>query len=180
MRNEKFREEFYTGLEKILIKMNMTLFACIIDKKKHFGKYDLRAIYPYLLSLEILVEKFTLYLKEVNDQGIIIAESRNPQLDNELNLAYLGLKINGTRFIKAKEITERITHFFIKKKEENIAGLQLIDSMVSPIGRKYMGYKSYLNYAIIEEKFRRNKEGKYMGYSLVILPKKDGRPPHWQ
>lgn len=93
-----------------------------------------------------------------------------------MNLAFLGLKINGTRFLKAKEITERISNFLIKKKEENVAGMQIIDSIVSPIGRKYLGYRNYWDYGIIENKFRKNKDGKYMGYGLVILPKRMGGP----
>ena len=156
--------------------INFTFIACIIDKQKHIEKYELRAVDPYLLSLEVLIEKFTIYLRETNDTGMIIAESRSNQLDNELNLAFLGLKINGTKFVKAKEMTERITAFIIRKKEENIAGLQLVDSLVSPVGRKHLKYQDYLDYAIIENKLRKNKEGKYMGYGLVILPKKMGGP----
>lgn len=176
MRDIKFREKFYKGLNELLGRIDFTLLACIIDKNRHIEKYELRATDPYLLSLEVLVEKFTIYLRENNDKGMIIAESRSAQLDNELNLAYLGLKINGTRFIKAKEIIERIADFHIRKKEENVAGLQIIDSIVSPIGRKYLGYKEYLDYKVIESKFRKNKEGNYMGFGLVILPKKLGGP----
>lgn len=176
MRVKDFRNRFYLELTEFLYKINFGLLACLIDKRSHLHRYDLRAFDPYLLSLEVLVEKFTIYLKENNDSGVIIAESRSPQLDNELNLAFLGLKINGTRFIKAKEITERIKNFTIRKKEENIPGLQIIDSVVSPIGRKYLGYKDYLDYGLVESKFRKNKDGKYLGYGMVILPKKLGGP----
>jgi len=180
MRRKEFREEFYAKLGKCIDDIDMTFVACIIDKKEHKDKYDLRAQDPYLLSMEILVEKFVLFLKDVRDKGTIIAESRNPQLDNELNLAFLGSKISGTRFFKPKEISENITDFYIKKKEENIVGLQIADSMVTPVGRKYLQYKDYLDFSVIERKFRKNEEGKYLGYGLVILPKKIGRPPHWQ
>ena len=176
MRVKDFRDRFYSGLAEVLRKIDFSLVACLIDKKNHLQKYDLRAVDPYLLSLEILVEKFTIYLRENKDNGIIIAESRNPQLDNELNLSFLALKINGTRFVKAKEITERIKNFAIRKKGENIPGLQIIDSVVSPIGRRYLGYKDYFDYRLIESKFRKNKEGKYWGFGMVILPKKLGGP----
>jgi hypothetical protein len=45
-------------------------------------------------------------------------------------------------------------------------------TIVSPIGRRFLGYKDYLDYEVIENKFRKNKEGKYQGSGLVILPKK--------
>ena len=176
MRLKNFRHQFYSELKEILHKIEFSLIACLIDKKSHLHRYDLRAVDPYLLSLEVLVEKFTIYLRENHDKGIIIAESRSPQLDNELNLSFLGLKINGTRFTKAKEITERISNFTIRKKEENIPGLQIIDSVVSPIGRKYLGYKDYLDYSLVESKLQKNKEGKHMGYGMVVLPKKLGGP----
>ena len=176
MRLKDFRHEFYSSLANVLHKIDFSLLACLIDKKNHLEKYDLRAVDPYLLSLEVLVEKFTIYLRENNDSGVVIAESRNPQLDNELNLSFLALKINGTRFIKAKEIADRVVNFVIRKKEENIAGLQIIDSIVSPIGRRYLGYKDYIDYDLIKSKFRKNKEGKYLGYGMVILPKKMGGP----
>ena len=118
MRLNDFRYQFYSELTEILRKIDFSLVACLIDKKNHLHRYDLRAVDPYLLSLEVLVEKFTIYLRENNDSGIIIAESRNPQLDNELNLSFLGLKINGTRFIKAKEIAERISNLAIRKKKK--------------------------------------------------------------
>jgi len=172
MRNGEFRSRFYAELAHVIREIDFVLLACIIDKEKHLDKYQLRAMDPYLFSMEILVERFAYYLKEVNDQGIIIAESRGPQLDNEINLAFLGLKINGTRFLKPKDITQRIDNFIIRKKEENIAGLQITDSIVSPIGRRFLGYKDYLDYKVIENKFRKNKEGKYQGSGLVILPKK--------
>ena len=62
-------------------------------------------------------------------------------------ILYLNLKINGTKFLRPKEITNNIQDFKIKKKDENIAGLQLIDTIITPIGRRYLGLKNYyLNY----------------------------------
>lgn len=171
MRRADFRLRFYVGLANVIRGINFVLLACIVDKEKHLDKYQLRAMDPYLFSLEILVERFAYYLKEVNDRGVIIAESRGQQLDNEINLAFLGLKINGTRFLKPKDIAQRIENLIIHKKEENISGLQITDSIVSPIGRRYLGYKDYLDYGVIENKFRKNREGKYQGSGLVVLPK---------
>ena len=110
-------------------------------------------------------------MKEINEKGKIIAESRNTQLDNELELAYLNLKIDGTRYLPPKQVTNNIKEFVIKKKEENIVGLQLIDSIVTPIGRKYLNLKNfYLEYENIKNKFRKNSCGKYKGLGLMIIP----------
>ena len=147
--------------------------ACIIDKIEHLKHYRY-PINPYILSLEIIIEKFVMFLNKEKEQGMIIAESRNNQLDNELNLAFLDIKIRGTRFLNPSEIVDKIdNHFYIKRKEENVAGLQLIDSIITPIGRRYLGLKNrYLDYNIIKNKFNKHPCGRYRGYGLVILPRK--------
>jgi len=144
MKDKNFRECFYKGLNNLIEKTDFTLLSCIIDKTKHKGKYGMLAIDPYLLSLEVIIERFVMFLKEDEEKGVVIAESRGPQLDNELELAFLNLKIRGTRFLRPKDIAERIDNFIIKKKEENIAGLQLADSLVTPIGRRFLNKVNYI------------------------------------
>lgn len=135
-------------------------------------KYGLLALEPYILSLEVLIERFVMSLLQSQERGVVIAESRGNQLDNELELTFLNLKIKGTRFLRPKDIVERIEGFFIRKKEENIAGLQLADALVTPIGRRYLNRTNYyINYEMIKGKFRRMECGRYKGYGLVILPK---------
>ncbi|MFC2140281.1 DUF3800 domain-containing protein [Candidatus Auribacterota bacterium] len=176
MIEKNFRDKFYTKLNHIIKETDFTLISAIIDKKEHNKKYGYRAIDPYLLSLEVIVERFIFFLQQTQDKGVIIAESRGNQLDNELELSFLDLKINGTKFLRPKEITDKIENFMIKKKKENIAGLQLVDAVVTPVGRKYLKRKNYyLNYDVIKSKFRKNKCGKYKGFGLVILPVKEKR-----
>lgn len=173
MISKEFREKFYSGLNTIIQTTEVSVYACIIDKKRHVESYKY-PINPYTYSLEVIVEKFVMDLNRANKQGMIIAESRGSQFDNELNLAYLNLKISGTRFLKASEVNNRIGNdFYIKKKVENIAGLQLTDSFATPIGRKYLGLKNYyLDYEVIKSKFQKHACGRIKGYGLVILPNK--------
>ncbi len=179
--DKAFRERFYAGLNKIIKDADFTLIACIVDKEEHIKHYK-NAIDPYLLSLEIVLERYVMFLKRNKEKGVVIAESRGTQLDNQLNLAFLDLKISGTRFLRPVDIVDTIVDFRIKKKDENIAGLQLIDTIISPIGRKYLNRKNfYISYDAIKSKFRKHDCGKYKGYGLVILPKKEIRqPPHTQ
>ncbi|MFH1283615.1 MAG: DUF3800 domain-containing protein [bacterium] len=174
MKEKSFREKFYDRLSQIINTANVGLVACIIDKKRHIEKYGMLAMDPYILSLEILVERYVMFLKITREKGIIVVESRGHQLDNELELAFLNLKINGTRFLRPVEIKETIQSFIFKKKEENVAGLQLVDVMVTPIGRRYLNKVNYyIQYDAIKKKFRKSSCGKYAGYGLVILPRKE-------
>lgn len=170
--NKDFREKFYVSLNKILKDTDLTLLACVVDKREHIKHYK-NAMDPYLLSLEVVLERYIMFLKRNKEKGVVIAESRSHQLDNQLNLAFLDIKISGTRFLRPRDIVDTIVDFRIKKKDENIAGLQLIDTIISPIGRRFLGRKNfYIAYDVIKNKFRKHDCGKYKGYGLVVLPKK--------
>jgi len=103
--------------------------------------------------------------------GLIIAERRDPTLDHELELAWLNLKIQGTRYFQAQQIESRILGLNLCAKCKNIAGLQLADLVVTPIGRYVLGKPIKEDFNAIESKFRRNPSGKWQGYGLIVLPK---------
>lgn len=166
-----FRQEFYQELNQLIQKLKFTIVACVVKKDAHLSRYGLAALDPYFLSLDILVERFCLEIGNVANGGIIIAERRNPTLDHELDLAWLNLKIQGTRYLKANQIEKRITGLKLSAKSENIAGLQLADLVLTPIGRYILGKAIKEDFRIIESKFRRSKSGQWKGYGLVVLPK---------
>lgn len=166
-----FRKHFYEAENQLLAKLDYKILACAIKKDEHFKKYGLAAIDPYMLSLDCLVERFVFELEAQRKQGIIVAESRNSILDNQLELAFLSLKVQGTSFVSASKIKQAIIQLTIKDKKENIAGLQLADLIASPIGRHILGKRNQVDYKVIERKYR-NQQGRYFGYGLVVLPKK--------
>jgi hypothetical protein len=166
-----FRKHFYERIAAVLNKLDYKILACAIKKDEHFKKYGLAAIDPYMLSLDCIVERFVFELEEINQSGIIIAESRNSILDNELELAFLNLKVQGTSYVSASKVKKVVTQLSIKDKKENIVGLQIADLIASPIGREILGKRNQIDYKVIEKKYR-NKDGKFLGYGLVMLPKK--------
>jgi len=142
VKEKDFREEFYRQLNDLLRKTEFTLLSSIIDKKRHKERYGTLALDPYNISLEVVIERFIRYLSK------------------------------GTSFLKPKDIRDRIENFVIRKKGENIPGLQLVDAVVTPIGRRYANRKNYyLDYNLIKSKFWKSSCGKYKGFGLVILPK---------
>jgi hypothetical protein len=168
----EFRKHFYQKVKAVLNKLDYKILACVIKKDEHFKKYGLAAIDPYMLSLDCLVERFVFELEEMGKPGgIIIAESRNSVLDNQLELAFLNLKVQGTSYVSASKVKKAISQLSIKDKKENIAGLQIADLIASPIGREILGKKNQIDYKVIEKKYR-NRGGRYFGYGLVVLPKK--------
>lgn len=118
-------------------------------------------------------ERFCFEMGPQTGGGMIVAEKRGPTLDHQLDLAWLNLKIQGTAYLKAKTIEERIVNITSRHKNENIAGLQIADMIVTPIGRHLMGKKHiYPRFEAIEKKFRKGQAGNTEGAGLVVLPKK--------
>lgn len=165
-----FRAHFYAKLNELMRTLDYQVVACVIRKDAHHERYGLAALDPYMLSLNVLVERFCFEIGDQVGGGVIVAEKRDPALDHELELAWLNLKITGTRFLRARAIEERISSLNTRDKRENIAGLQLADLVVSPIGRHVIGKRTHEDWAIIESKFRRWR-GEHLGPGLIVLPK---------
>jgi hypothetical protein len=170
LKDRDFRAEFYARLNALMAAWEYEVVACVVRKDEHLARYGAAALDPYLLSLDVLVERFALEIGNVRWGGTIVVESRGYPLDAQLELAWLNLKIQGTERLRAVEVTERIRGLSIRDKRENIAGLQLADLVVTPIGRHVLGKRSHEDFRIIESKFRRSR-GEYQDEGLIILPK---------
>jgi hypothetical protein len=176
MVKHSFRMEFFGELERLIAELEFKIVAAVIRKQDHLDKYGLNAIDPYLLSLSLLVERFIFECGAAG--GTIIAEARDPTLNNALDLAFLNLKIQGTDYLSAAKIQKRIHNFAIRDKAENLAGLQIADVIASPIGRRAIGKTTYPAYCslgdffqVLKPKFRQDWKGRIEGMGLITLPK---------
>lgn len=165
--NAEFRKKFYKALNKFLEKIEFALVSCIIKKSAHLDKYGTTALDPYLLSFNVLLDEFIAELPS-SERGKIIAEKRNANLDNQLELAWLNLKINGTENVKGSDIKEKIETLSMIPRLANEAGLQIADLVANPIGRHvlYLEKKEpghEVKYSVLEKKIKKGK--------LTILPK---------
>lgn len=170
MKERDFCEVFYKKLNQLISKLNISIVACAIKKEHHMEKYGFEALDPYHLSLNVLVERFCFSVGK-NDQGSIYAEARDPTLDRQLDLAWLNLKVSGTKYVQATDINNKIDNLHIKTKEARIAGLEIADAIVTPIARQILGRKSRVDLEVIESKMRKSAEGQITGFGLVTLPK---------
>ncbi len=171
LKDTGFRQQFYERLNVLMSELRYSVVACAIHKNHHLSRYGVAALDPYLLSLNVLVERFCMDIGNVEGGGLIVAERRDATLDHELDLAWLNLKIQGTRFMQATKIEKRVLALNLRDKKANIAGLQLADLIVTPIGRRELGKTVKEDYQVVEQKFRRSPQGEINGYGLVVLPK---------
>lgn len=168
--NPRLRIEFYQALNGLMRELDYQVVACVIKKDEHLVRYGVDAIDPYVLGLRVLVERFCQEIGSTHDGGMICAERRGPELDAELESAWMGIVRTGTPFKRAGEISNRIVDLSLKDERLNIGGLQLADLFVSPIGRVAVGKTTGDDWEIIKSKLRRGRGG-YEGHGLVVLPK---------
>ncbi|MGV8041967.1 MAG: DUF3800 domain-containing protein [Thermoanaerobaculaceae bacterium] len=171
LQETSFRMRFYGALNELMASLDYKVVACAIRKDQHLARYGLAAVDPYMLSLDVLVERFCFEIGDKARGGLIVAEKRDPTLDHQLELAWLNLKIQGTRYLQATVIEQRVAGLVTRSKADRVAGLELADLVVSPIGRAVLGRQVKEDYRIIEAKMRRGWKGEHRGFGLVVLPK---------
>lgn len=171
LKDASFRKQFYAELNTLMRTLDYEVIACVVKKEAHLQRYGLAAVDPYMLSLDILVERFCMMVGDHENGGIIVAEKRDPTLDRQLDLAWLNLKVQGTKFMQASQIEKRMQSLILRDKKANIAGLQLADLVVTPIGRHILGKPTKEDFQIVESKMRRSPSGRIEGYGLITLPK---------
>jgi hypothetical protein len=169
-----FRENFMAAMSEMMSTLDYTVVACVIHKDRHVARYGDRARDPYDFGLEVVVERFCFEVGDVEDGGVIYAERRRDDLDLALDIAWERLRVEGTYHLNKHQpgqIDKRIIGLNLKAKSVNIAGLQLADLVISPIGRHFKGLYTHDNWDIVRRKMCRDRFGRVEGYGLVVLPK---------
>ncbi len=128
-----FRRSFYKDFEHFLRSARVSIVACVILKDKHFANYGLEARDPYLLSFDNLLNRLVFDLNDT-EKGQLIAESRNSILDNQLEIAYLASRVEGTNKVQPAELKLKLEPAIqFKQKSDNLAGLQIADMVASTL-----------------------------------------------
>ena len=165
-----FRERFYGSLNTLMSRLEYRVVACAIRKPDLLKRRGAKVRDPYSISLRVVVEQLCFAVGDEPYSGAIIAESRDRTLDRDLELTWESLRLEGTNYLRAETIRENIVDFRIKSKQENIAGLQLADLVVSPIGRHVIGKSDRDDWRSVEPKILRRRDGEMDGYGLTVLP----------
>jgi hypothetical protein len=171
MKDPAFRGRFLDALNEAMRRWSYTVVACAVRKDHHARKYGTSAIDPYMLSLEVVVERFCYELRQHGIVGAdITAEARGQPLDRILERSWQDVLATGTRYVGRHELADRVRRLELRTKMAGEAGLELADLVVSPIGRHVIGKPPREDWAIVFEKLRR-RGGAWRGPGLVVLPR---------
>jgi hypothetical protein len=187
--DEVKRENFNKDLLKIMDSLQYGVISVLVDKKALVDKYGLiKAQDPYALALEYLMQRYQYWMQDASRleghvvTGDILAEARGGREDRTTKetyrLIYCGKGYNrlldADKYYSSKEIK-------LKKKKDNIAGLQFVDLISHPARRyilsknglannlKQTSFEQSVVNILVKTKFRR-KKGIIEGAGTVFFP----------
>ncbi len=189
LKTEEIRNMFNFDLLSIMSEIRYGVISVVIDKRQLVSRYGIQhAQDPYALALECLMQRYQYWMQEYSSKkghifGDIMAESRSGKEDGVTKGAYrliyrgegnIGLK-NAEQFFSSKEIK-------MKKKKDNIAGLQFVDLVSHPARRfilsnyglardlQQTSFEQKVVEILVKQKFRRHN-GSIIGAGAVLFPK---------
>lgn len=109
LRIKEVQESFDQDLLDFLRMFDYTVFTVVIDKLEHLRKYTAWSFDPYHYCLRVLVERYVLWLREIDSVGDVMAESRGGKEDRRLKDSFNRLYRTGTEFLEPKIFSDYLT-----------------------------------------------------------------------
>lgn len=132
--NQRFERELLDLVEKASFWM-----ACVVvDKSSYVSRAERELFNPYHYCIAALLESYGGWLDQIGAKGDVMAESRGSKEDQQLRHEFESTVANGTLRRPADWFQRVLTSSKIKlkKKEHDIAGLQLADLLAYPLKRE--------------------------------------------
>jgi hypothetical protein len=183
LRNDQTRKNFDDALLTLIETATYRVVTVIIDKKEHKAKYTVWHFQPYHYCMTVLLERYLRLLKANNTVGDVMAESREKKDNKRLSKAYRYLYKNGTDNIPAAMFQQWLSsrEIKIKRKVDNIAGLQFADLIANPSCRELIctrmktpmtaDFSKKVVEILYRKKYRRNPyNGTVSGWGTKWLP----------
>jgi len=183
LRDENVRKCFDESLLRALKDWEYTVITVIIDKLEHKQQYQTWQFHPYHYCIQVLLERFILFLEENDGRGDAMVESRGRAEDEKLKKSYSRLFEKGTDFVSAEQWQSRLSsgQLKLKPKSANIPGLQLADLIAYPSRKSILvernidetsgeNFGTEIAKILEKYKYRRNPYGQIWGFGKKMLP----------
>lgn len=176
------QDRFNEQVLSMLAAGDYTVITVLVDKLEMTRQRHWKNQHPYHYLMEIIVEKFTLFLEACGATGDIMPEARQGKKDKALQDAFAEVRMNGTRYVPPELIRNRLRAESLKfrTKKDNIAGLQLCDLIAHPshmdVRHQYGHDISLGPFArsvlkiLHDKKYNRSKSGEVRGFGMKYLP----------
>lgn len=136
LQNETMRQKFLPELSALMATLPFTLFITAIHKTAYAQRYGDGAKNPYDVALEYSFERVLHFLEEQKESQLpVIAEARGQQEDDALRASFHRLMTQGTYYNKAERFQKLVCPISFRRKQDNIAGIQVADLCAHPTAR---------------------------------------------
>ncbi len=176
------RGAFDTELLDLLRKAPLRVIAVAVDKCTH-GRAKHRSITdPYHYALLAMLQRYCGWLQYAGRRGDLMAEARGGVEDKAFSAEYERLYRSGGPYLPRELVQGTLTSSKpkMKRKERNIAGLQVADALAHPLTRDVLvAYERLPNLgstfadlvvsAVRQHYNRRMDTGRIRGYGQVFL-----------
>ena len=170
------KQRFYEEINKILKDKVYVIVCCSILKEPYIRQYG-RLNDVYGQSLSYIMERTVFYLDSLAANSIhltTIVECRGKKEDKALLDYYNKVSDRGTYWVTSARIKNYFKEFEMKRKSENLIGLQIADLVAYPITRHVLDEDAVnIAFDIIKENIYQ-KEGKL--YGMKVFPNKKESP----
>jgi len=182
LNDEKVRELFDRLMFHTFENCQFSVITALIDKHEMMQKSYWQQNHPYHFAMSIIVEKYTQFLERKSDIGDIMPEGRKGKKDKQLQLEFNRVRNEGTSYVNAERIQQRIpgSKLKIRYKRDNIAGLQLCDLIAHPSHMNIREMREHdvalgkyarrVSNLLQQSKYDRSNWGKVNGYGIKYFP----------
>lgn len=177
-------DEALRSLDALIEKLDFTLFVVAIDKAAFQRQYLANAagsLLPgshYGICLDFLLERVVYCLLARNDaHAHVLAETRNRMEDAKLQMEYQRLQLEGTLFHADTWFRYQLgPHITFHGKDDNVAGLQLVDVLLKAVVDKLARPESDPpRWAVARKKLYDGDKGRVRGWGLKVFPHDEER-----
>lgn len=170
------KQRFYEQINDILKQDVYVIVCCSILKEPYIRQYG-RLNDVYGQSLSYIMERTVFYLDSLATNDIhltTIVECRGKKEDKTLLDYYNKVSDRGTYWVTSARIRNYFKEFEMRRKSENLIGLQIADLIAYPITRHVLDENAVnLAYDVIKDNIYQ-KDGKL--YGMKVFPNKKESP----
>lgn len=182
LRNPEVRARFDARIMELFREVGFQVITAIIDKQEHLRRYKIWRHDPYHYCLEVLLERYALWLHYRSTSGDVWGEVRGGKHDKRLEKSFARLHQNGTTFVRPEILQAHLTSGRIKlrPKSSNVAGLQIADLLAHPSAlyardQKFHdvnpgAFAAQIIDMLVRARYNRSARGRIDGYGLKWLP----------
>ena len=172
----KKKQYFYGQINKILQANTYVIVCCSILKEPYIRQYG-RLNDVYGQSLSYIIERTVFYLDDLSLDDInltTIIECRGKREDKALLDYYNRILDRGTYWVTSPRIKRYFKGFEMRRKSENLVGLQIADLIAYPITRHVLDEEAVnLAFDVIKDNIYQ-KDGRL--YGMKVFPNKKESP----